>query len=510
MKRKVLIQTVILFLLVGGSVAFGWWLGRDVTFAAGGNDASHSVSSTRDVHAADDESTDQHAEEEHIHLSEEAYMNLELRLGKITLEDYTRTIRIPGKVVEIPGKSSRSIAAPVAGIVDRVFVDAGQVVPGEAPLLELKITDEELISGQVALLDVESRLEVAQSELDRLSPLAESGTIAGRRRLELQYETQQLRAQLEARVQELDLRGLTPPQIAGIRKNRKLVHRVLVRLPHVASGTEPTPESEIEHLDQAATVRTASASGTDLTEGTPERTPFTVQLLSIHPGMSVARGDELCRLADHRWLYIRGEAFEEDIASIARLRERGWSVTAEFGHQHVKEHQHLRRVENLCVFYVDDHVDAQTRTFRFYLGFRNEPAQEYRDENGVLFRQWEYKPGQIAHLIVPVEQWQGQIVLPLAALVEEGPSVFVFRRHEELLLGEKVAKDDHHEHEDRPFIEFEPVEVRLLHKDAQRAVLSGGGLLKIGDEVALNRAYQLGLAMKMASGEGGHHHHHDH
>jgi hypothetical protein len=52
--------------------------------------------------------------------------------------------------------------------------------------------------------------------------------------------------------------------------------------------------------------------------------------------------------------------------------------------------------------------------------------------------------------------------------------------------------------------------VHLLHKDSNHAVLADDGQLRLGDEVALNRAYQLHLAMKMQSGEGGHHHHHDH
>lgn len=510
MKRKVLLQTVALVVLVGGGMAFGWWLGqttRSDASPAGGAPAAHD---------ADHE----HEEEEHVHLTREAYENLQLRLGKVAVAEYTRTIRIPGEVVEIPGRSSRSVAAPVTGIVDRLYVETGQVVPNAAPLLEMEITDEQLIAGQVGLLDVSSRLDVAQSELDRLAPLAESGTIAGRRRLELQYEAQQLQAQLQARVQELRLRGLSTDQIAGVRENRELVQRIVVRLPTAARAAGPSPAgTDGKPADAHAVVRPASSAGTGGTSDPAEDAGFTVEELGVHPGMSVARGDELCRLADHRWLFIRGEAFEEDIASIARLRDRGWSVVAEFGHQHADAHQHLQRVEDLHVDFVDNHVDPQTRTFRFYLRLGNDAAREHRNHSGVLFREWQYKPGQLAHLFVPVEKWPQQFVLPREAVVEEGPSAFVFRRHHEVhdedahelhahAHPHPREADDDHDHE--PFIEFEPVEVRLLYKDSRQAVIAEGGLLRPGDEIALNRAYQLRLAMKLQSGGGGHQHQHDH
>jgi hypothetical protein len=369
----------------------------------------------------------------------------------------------------------------------------------------MEITDEALISGQVALLDGVSRLEVTRRELSRLGPLAESGTIARSRRLELEYEAQQYEAQLAARIQELTLRGLTTEQIASVQEDRKLVQRIAVRLPSVESlpAADPVASNSESHalISQPGTVESTGTAPADAI--------FTIEYLGVHPGMSVERGDEMCRLADHRRLYIRGEAFEEDVAAIAGLREQAWSVAAEFGHQHAQEHQHRERREGLNVVYVDNHVDRETRTFHFYLRLMNEVAEEYQSDSKVTFREWRFKPGQLAHLFVPVEEWQRQIKLPLAAVVEEGPTAFVFRRHQEP-IGDGRAARRPDGHADEVFIEFEPVEVHLLHKDSNHAVLADDGQLRLGDELALNRAYQLHLAMKMQSGEGGHHHHHDH
>jgi hypothetical protein len=278
-----------------------------------------------------------------------------------------------------------------------------------------------------------------------------------------------------------------------------------VRLP----GSGPDPSQEFmgtsptdEELDSPPVASTPPASTAAAAGG------YTVERLSIHRGMSVERGDELCRLLDHRWLYIRGEAFEKDIASIAQLNERGWTVTAEFGHRHESNHQSVQRQEGLKLLYVDNHVDPATRTFRFYLRLPNEIAQEHAARPGVRFREWRYKPGQLAHLFVPVQAWTQQIKLPLEAIVKEGLDAFVFRSHEE--HNDMDHKDEAGSHAPEHFAEFEPVAVRLLHQDARHAIVAADGQLKLGDVVALNQAYQLHLAMKMQAGEGSHHHHHDH
>jgi multidrug efflux pump subunit AcrA (membrane-fusion protein) len=488
--------------------ALGVWLadaGPDAFVAQPDHDQVPSREDASDLPAADDE-------HEHVGLTRQAVENLQLRTGTITLEDYRQTIRIPGEVIEIPGRSSRSIAAPVTGVVREIYVEAGQVVSPQTLLLEIEVTDEQLIAGQVAMLDLMSQLTVTESELHRLEPLAESGTIAGRRKRELEYERQQLQARLEARVQELTVRGLAPEQVAGVKESRHLMQRIAVRLPCAANNDSSALPLSGRSLQSDAEPDPLQVNTFEHTRMAAEGAAFTVERLSVHPGLSVARGDELCRLADHRWLYIRGEAFEQDIASIAQLNERGWSVTAEFGHLHEEAHGHVSQQEGLDVAYVDNHVDPESRTFHFYLRLRNEVAHEYADSSGVIFWEWRYKPGQLAHLLVPVQQWEQQIRLPRAAIVEEGPNAFVFRLHkeQEQLDDQPKPAPDRGSDVDDHLAEFEPVPVHVLYRDERHAILAVDGPLEPGNEVALNRAYELRLEMKMHAGEGGHHHHHEH
>lgn len=512
MKRRILLQTTVVLMFMGSGLALGLWVASVGTGNADLHDAPDRPPALGGEHELLEAAGEHDDEELHVHLTKQALENLQLRTGTVKLEDYQRRIRIPGQVVEIPGQSRRSVAAPVTGIVDRIDVEEGQVVRPESVIMELEITDEQLLSGQVALLDVVNQLSVTQTELDRLTPLAESGTIAGRRKLELEYERQQLQARLKARTQELKARGLTPDQVAGVREDGELVQRVTVHLPRAAGSARHRWAASNQNSHAGTLSRPVSSSnGSAVSTGTAADEVYTVERLNVHPGMSITRGDELCLLADHRWLYIRGEAFEQDIESLTQLKRRGWTVTAEFGHQHEQAHQHLKRLEGLEVAYVDNHVDPQTRTFRFYLRLKNEVEQEHPNTSGAIFREWRYKPGQLAHLFVPVARWQQQIKLPLAAVVEEGPDVFVFRRHEEPFTRETPrARSGPRPHTEEPYAEFEPVAVHLLHRDEQYAIVADDGQLQPGDEVALNQAYQLQLATKMQAGEGAHHHHHDH
>ena len=50
----------------------------------------------------------------------------------------------------------------------------------------------------------------------------------------------------------------------------------------------------------------------------------------------------------------------------------------------------------------------------------------------------------------------------------------------------------------------------MLYRDDKTVVIANDGQLHADDEIALNNAYKLYLAMKMQSGGGGGHHHHDH
>ena len=159
---------------------------------------------------------------------------------------------------------------------------------------------------------------------------------------------------------------------------------------------------------------------------------------------------------------------------------------------------------------------------------QNEVVRETRDGERV-FRQWRFRPGQRAHLKVPVTRQTGKIKLPLNAVAIEGPNAFVFREHAHadesgLAAGvglefsdaghmseEGALEDEHGHHDHEGHLDLEPVPVHILARDHQYVVINPKGELQVGDEVAMNCGHKLLLAMKMAvGGGGGHSHDHEH
>ena len=93
--------------------------------------------------------------------------------------------------------------------------------------------------------------------------------------------------------------------------------------------------------------------------------------------------------------------------------------------------------------------------------------------------------------------WQSQVVVPLAAVVREGPETFVFLK----ISHTHTSNDGTVEHE------FQKVPVKVLHTDQRFAVLRKDVRLDIDERYALDQAYQLNLALKLAAGGGGGHGH---
>ena len=86
--------------------------------------------------AATDSTAEQHKpsleETTVLKLSPQARKNLGLVALPLELETYTRSIQIPGVIVDRPGVSDRGVTAPAVGIVARIHAFPGDTVrPGE-------------------------------------------------------------------------------------------------------------------------------------------------------------------------------------------------------------------------------------------------------------------------------------------------------------------------------------------------------------------------------------------
>jgi multidrug efflux pump subunit AcrA (membrane-fusion protein) len=390
-----------------------------------------------------------HVEESAIEFSVTGLKNIDFQPVTVALSTFERSITLPAMVVERPGHSQIYIAAPLTGVVTKIYpVENAAVAPG-TPMFDIRLTHEELVAAQRSFLQTVESLDVVQSEITRLQTVGE-GVIVGKRIIEQQYEQQKLEASLRAEQQALLLHGITQEQIDAIKQSRHLLQSLTVYAPvHDHDDAETCSE---EHL-------------------------FHVQKLPVKLGEQVNAGQLLCVVADHCELYIEGRAFEDDVMRLREVAREGRNITASV----VVGRRQTDMIEGLKLMYLSDHVDADTRAFRFYVSLPNQVVLDQVAANGRHFIAWRFNPGQRMELRVPVERWADRIVLPVTAVVEEGPEAFVYERN-----------GDH----------FDRVAVHVEFKDQTSAVISGDGSIKPGDVVAAKGAYQMHLALKNKAGGG--------
>ena len=137
------------------------------------------------------------------------------------------------------------------------------------------------------------------------------------------------------------------------------------------------------------------------------------------------------------------------------------------------------------ITFVESKVDLH-QTLNFYVPLVND-FQEYQ-RDGKSYRLWRFRPGQRAHVHVPLKKYADVFIVPAEAVVRDGPEAYMFR-------------------ENGPA--FERKAVHVLHSDRTVAILAHDGSIIPGDAFALNAAAQLNWALKTQAGAGaeeGHHH----
>lgn len=423
----------------------------------------------------------EHAHDEDAHsviLSEQARKNLGLETGPIVIGEFWRTLRIPGNIVEQPGHSHRKVPAPLTGTVRELYVHPNQLVRPGDPLAILELTGDTLATAQADLLGSKRELELNLQELTRVTQLVQTGTVPEKNKLQLEYERKRLESQLEARTQALQVLGLSAEQVQGIVKSGKLLREFEVRVPGFSSEEKMHVHDARGHESKQIPPHIAEPPAIDMTDWA-----YTVESIEVYPGKRVLIGEELCSLAFHVTLFIEGNAFEKESEEIGRALTERWPITATFE----SGTSTLLEREQLKILTLDNVVSTDSRTFHFYVPLANEVLYDNPGPQGEVYRSWRFRPGQIATLKVPVEKLTNAIVLPVAAVVREGPDAYVFRANGK---------------------QFERQSVQVRYVDSTSAVLANDGSLFPGEVVALNNAYQLNLALKKASGAGGGGHDH--
>ncbi len=389
-----------------------------------------------------------HVEESAIEFSVTGLKNIDFEPTTVALSTFERSIALPAMVVERPGHSQIYITAPLTGVVTRIRPVEGAAVEPGSSMFDIRLTHEELVDAQRTFLQTLESFDVTQREIDRLK-VAGEGVIAGKRIIEQEYEQQKLQASLRADRQALLLHGLNQEHLDSIEESRHLLQSLTVFAPIHTDDEELCSE---DHL-------------------------FHVQTLPVKLGEQVAAGQLLCVVADHCELYIEGRAFEDDAMRLREAAREERSITATV----VVGRRQADVIEGLKLLYLADHVDAETRAFRFYVSLPNKVALDQVAANGRHYIAWRFNPGQRMELRVPVELWPDRIVLPVSAIVEEGAESFVYERN-----------GDH----------FDRVAVHVEYRDQTSAVIANDGAIKLGKVVAAKGAYQMHLALKNKAGGG--------
>jgi len=437
---------------------------------AGEGHGGHGAHGAHDGHAG-------HGSSSIVELAETTVANMDLSTGKFERRDYVHHIRVPAQVEEYKPQGRQAVVAPLAGQVTQVFVTRGEALEPGKKLFELTITDTSMSEAQLKLMSVMSEIKSQQKRLDRLRPLAAKGAIAGKQVINVELELEQLQRQKQALTQEIRIRGVDEKGMKAVAEGQAFTRTVDVYAPEFVSQLSPDEPS------------------TDSMNPDNENW-FTVDSIEASKGKSFERGEQLCVLTWHGKLLLKGLAFESDMQTIATAGENGSLFAAGFG----EAANHMRR-EGLPLFSIDNHVDEESQTFPVYVAIGNEVASRHRDSEGRWHVNWQFKPGQRAHLEIPVENWTQQVVAPAGAVVTDGPETFVFKK-----MGHTHQGDD-----GEVIVEFEKIPVKVLYQDARYAVLEDQLKLDLYEKYALDKAHQLNLALKQAaSGGGGGHSHHGH
>jgi len=421
-----------------------WWPSLAAMTATSGNGENGAAAATEG--SADEKQHDDHAGEvTSLTLSEQGRANIGLRVEKVSLKPFERTMPLPAMIVERPGKTRLRIAAPLTGVVTAVHVIQGEAVTPGQTMFDVRLTHEELVQAQSDFLSTIEELAVLEKELARLEPLAEEKGIAVRKRLEHQYEQQKKLAVMRAQRQSLALHGMTEEQIESIEADRTLLKGLTVNAPQPTGGT----------------------SG--------DAPPLLLQQLTVTAGQHVAIGEPLGVLADHSLLYIEGRAFEQDAARLNEAIENDTEVTAVI----TSSDGGRERIEELKILYISDEVHAESRALHCYLRLENDLVRDTTTDDGHRFISWRFKPGQRLELLIPVERWTDRIVLPVEAVAQDAAESYVFIQNGS---------------------QYDRVPVRVQYRDQDWAVIAADGSVFPGDLVAVSGAYQMHLALKNASG----------
>ena len=411
-------------------------------------------------HAAD--ATPPVEEPKVLKLSAQARKNLELVSKPARPQTYWRTIQVPGEIVDRPGQSDRGVTSPAVGVVSEVHAFPGDTVrPGDR-LFTLRLFSEYLQNTQKELFSSTKEAQFVQEQLDRLRPLAATGSISGSKIIELENQLRRQESVIQAHRQDLLTRGLNPQQIEHV-SNGQFVATVDVIAP-----------PRVKARENLVSIRQVSFQ-----EGQTDDDGFAfeVQELNAELGQQVQAGQLLITLANHSSLYLEGHAFKREAPYLEKAAQNSWKIAVEFAEDEPDNWPELK--QSFEIRYLSNFIDEESRTFDFFIPLANQSRSYQKD--GETFVVWRFRPGQRVRLRVPVEELTDVLVLPSAAIVREGPEAYVFQQNGDL---------------------FNRLPVHVLHEDRVNVVVANDGSVTPGLYLAQSAAASLNRVLKAQAASG--------
>jgi len=243
-----------------------------------------------------------------VSLTPEAIERAGIKTAVVGAQSTVSGVTVPGTVTTNAYRDTK-VNSLVGGVVRQVSADLGAVVNRGQPLAV--VFSAELADAQVKYLSMQAMLEADHQKLIRTEKLVALGA-ASRQELEEVTATHVGHAtEVAAARQRLLLLGLSPDQVAGLTDASHVVSDVAVRAP--VDGT--------------------------------------VIARSVNPGQVVGAAQELFVVTDLRTVWVIGDLYERDFASVSVGSPATIAIPAR-----------PKAVLSGRVSYIDPRVDQATRT----------------------------------------------------------------------------------------------------------------------------------------------------
>lgn len=308
-----------------------------------------------------------------VSLTPEAMQRAGIKTVAVRADVANAALTVPGTVAPNAYRETK-VNSLVGGIVRSVRPELGTLVERGEPIAV--IFSNELAEAQMRYLSMQAMLAADRQKLERTQKLTEIGA-ASRQELEEVTATHEARAtEVAANRQRLVLYGLSTAQIAKLQDASHIVSEITV----------PTP------LDGVVTSR------------------------SVNPGQVVNAGQELLMVTDLSTVWIIGDLYEKDFATV-RVGTPATVTAQALGQRALKGR----------VAYIDPRVDQATRTAKVRV--------EVANPGGAL------RLGMFVQVAFESGGGERRLQIPRAAVQSVGErSVVYVRGEEEGRFIERVVK----------------------------------------------------------------------